>query len=75
MFGKILGAVAGKSVAKHVRGVDGPGGAILGVGAVTLLRRLGPGGMIAAAAGAYAWKKYQEKHKQSSASPGAAQRS
>jgi len=58
MLGKILGAVAGEQIAKHVRGVNGPGGALLGVGAATLLRRLGPMGMVAAAAGGYALKRY-----------------
>lgn len=61
MLGKILGAIAGSQVAQHVRGVDGPGGAILGVAATSVLRRLGPVGLIAAGVGGYALKKHLEK--------------
>lgn len=61
MFGKILGAIAGSQVAQHVRGVDGTGGAILGVAATSVLRRLGPVGLIAAGMGGYALKKHLER--------------
>lgn len=61
MFGKIIGAVAGARIADHVRGVSGPGGALLGVGAAAMARRLGPIGLIAALAGGYAFKRYSEK--------------
>lgn len=61
MIGKIIGAIAGEQAARHVAGINGPGGALLGVGAATLLRRLGPVGLIAAAAGGYALKHYLEK--------------
>ena len=61
MLGKIIGAVAGQKAAQHVSGVDGTGGALLGVGAATLLRRLGPVGLVVAAVGGYAVKKYLEK--------------
>lgn len=61
MIGKIIGAIAGEKIARHVRGIDGTGGALLGVGAATLLRRLGPVGLVAAAAGGYALKRYVEK--------------
>jgi len=61
MLGKILGAVAGSQVAQHVRGIDGTGGAVLGVAATSVLRRLGPVGLAAAAVGGYALKKHMEK--------------
>ena len=61
MLGKILGAVAGNSISKHVNGVGGTGGALLGIGAAAVLRRLGPIGLVTAIAGGYAFKKYREK--------------
>lgn len=61
MIGKIIGAMAGERAAKHFGGISGPGGALIGVGAASLLRRLGPVGLIAAAAGGYALKHYLEK--------------
>lgn len=64
MLGKIIGAIAGERLAKNVGGVNGTGGALLGIGAATLLRRLGPVGLIAATVGGYAFKRYSEKHRQ-----------
>jgi len=61
MIGKIIGAIAGKRMAQNVGGVDGTAGALLGVGAATALRRLGPVGLVAAAAGGYALKKFYDK--------------
>ena len=61
MLGKLIGAIAGQRAARHVRGMNETGGALLGVGAATLLRRLGPIGLIVAAAGGYALKKYYDK--------------
>jgi hypothetical protein len=61
MIGKLIGAVVGAKAAEHARGVNGPGGAVLGAAAVALARRFGPMGMIAAAVGGYALKRYNEK--------------
>lgn len=61
MLGKIIGAVAGRKAARHIDGIGGPGGALLGVGAATLLRRMGPGGLIAAAVGSYVLKRHLDK--------------
>lgn len=61
MIGKIIGAMVGAKAAGHARGIDGPGGAVLGAAAVALARRFGPMGIVAAAAGGYALKKYNEK--------------
>lgn len=67
MLGKILGAVIGAKAAKsHRGGVEGPGGALLGIGAMALVRRFGPIGFIAATAGGYAIKRYNERRKSDS---------
>lgn len=63
MIGKIVGAIAGSQVAKHVRGIDGTGGAVLGVAATAVLRRMGPVGLVATAVGGYALKKYADRRK------------
>ena len=63
MIGRIIGAVAGAKAAEHVRGIGGTGGALLGMAAPMVLRRLGPLGLIAASAGGYAFKRYNEKPK------------
>lgn len=61
MIGKIIGAMAGKRISRHVDGVGGTGGALLGLGAATVMRRMGPLGLVAAAVGGYAFKRYSEK--------------
>lgn len=75
MLGKILGAFAGERAARHFDGIDGPVGAALGVGAATVIRRLGPWGMIAVAVGGYALKRYQDKKIHDKTTPGAPARS
>lgn len=61
MLGRIIGAIAGNKAAEHVRGVNGTAGTLLGFAAPTMLRRMGPLGLIAAVAGGYAYKKYAER--------------
>lgn len=61
MLGKIIGAVVGEHAARRVRGVNGTGDALLGAGAATLLRRLGPLGLVAAAAGGYMLKRRNDR--------------
>lgn len=63
MLGKIIGGIVGAKAAKGGGGVDQPGGALIGVASVALARRFGIPGMIAAAAGGYALKKYSERRK------------
>lgn len=63
MLGKILGGVLGAKAARHQRGVNEPGGALMGVAAVAMARRFGIPGIIAATAGGYALKKYSERKK------------
>ena len=61
MIGKILGAVVGEKLAQHTSRIGGPGGALLGAGAVSVARRLGPFGLVAAAIGGYALKRHLDK--------------
>lgn len=61
MLGKILGAVVGERLAQHTTKIGGPGGALLGAGAASVVRRLGPAGLIAAAVGGYVLKKHFDK--------------
>ena len=63
MLGKIIGGVLGAKVAKRRGGVDESGGALLGVASVAIARRFGIPGMVAAAVGGYAIKRYNEKKK------------
>lgn len=64
MIGKIIGAVAGAKAAEHTWGIKGPGGALLGMGAVAVARRLGPLGLLAAVAGGYWLKRRNENAEQ-----------
>ena len=64
MLGKLVGAIAGERAAQHVTGINGPVGAALGAGAVSVVRRFGPLGFIALAVGGYAFKRYRDKQKQ-----------
>ncbi len=66
MIGKLIGAAVGAKVAERARGIDGPAGAILGALAVPLVRRLGPLGWVAVAAGGYAAKRMSRKSARSS---------
>ena len=61
MLGKIIGGIAGAKAADHISGRNEGGGALLGIGAAALARRLGPVGLIAAVAGGYAFKRYKDK--------------
>lgn len=60
MIGKVLGAFVGGKVAQHVRGIEGPTGAALGVLAPALLRRLSFPAMVALGVGGYLAKKFVE---------------
>lgn len=73
MLGKMIGALAGAKIADRMGGVSGPGGALLGAGAVSLARRIGPLGIAAAAAGGYAYKRYSERRTRNEGSPAGAQ--
>lgn len=67
MIGKLIAAVAGQQVAERIGGGSGAKGAALGVVAATVVRRLGPAGIVAALAGGYLLKKAGEKRAASAA--------
>ena len=70
MIGKIIGGIAGARLAKREPGgVKGPGGALLGGGAATLAQRLSPLGLVALAAGGYAFKRYRDKRDERASRP------
>lgn len=61
MIGKVVGAFLGGKVAQHVRGVEGPTGAAIGVLAPALLRRLSLPAMVALGVGGYLAKQVFDK--------------
>jgi len=61
MIGKIIAGLVGARAARHTRGVNESGGALMGIATMAMVRRFGPAGMIAAAVGGYALKRYNEK--------------
>lgn len=64
MIGRIVSALAGRSVARNVGSTAGGlRGAAIGAALPTVMRRMGPMGMIAAAAGGYAVKKMLDKRR------------
>jgi len=70
MIGKIIGAVIGARMAeREPGGVNAPGGALLGVGAAALARRMGPVGLLAALAGGYVFKLYRDKRTERAGKP------
>ena len=69
MIGKIIGGIAGSKAADHIRGINEPGGALLGIGAATLARRLSLPAMLAIAAGGYALKRHKNKEAKRKAAP------
>lgn len=64
MIGRIVSALAGRSIARNVgTTAGGARGALIGAALPTVLRRMGPVGMIAAAAGGYAVKRALDKRR------------
>lgn len=60
MIGKILGAIAGASVAEQTHSMSGPLGAVLGAGSAALIKRLSIPTLLVVGAGGYALKKWQD---------------
>ena len=64
MLGRLISAFAGRSLARQVGGsAAGPAGLARGAAVPFILRRFGPVGLVAAAAGGYAVKKIAERRK------------
>lgn len=62
MLGRIATMLAGRSIARSVGGVaSGPAGAMIGVMLPTVLRRLGPQGIVVAALGSYVVKQAMKR--------------
>ena len=61
MLGKIISAVVGKKIAERTPGMSESGGALMGVVAATAMRRMGPMGMAAAAAGTWLLSRHFKK--------------
>ena len=61
MLGKLFGAAIGAEAAKFTTAIGGPTGAVLGVLATPLVRRLSIPGMVALGVGGYFAKKYFDK--------------
>jgi len=61
VIGKIVSAVVGKKIAERTSGMSEGTGALIGVAAATVLRRLGPVGFVAAATGGLLAKRYIAK--------------
>lgn len=57
MLGKVAGAFFGGKIAQHVKGIDSPVGAALGVVAPLVLRRLSWPTMLALGVGGYIAKR------------------
>jgi len=71
MIGRIVSALAGRSIARHVgTTAGGLRGAAIGAALPTVMRRMGPVGMIAAAAGGYAVKRMLDKRRARQATMG-----
>ncbi len=58
MLGKIIGAFAGSKLSQTTRGIGGPTGAMLGLGAAAVAKRLSLPALVAVTAGGYFAKKY-----------------
>jgi len=61
MLGKIIGGYIGAKTAK-MEGMSQESGALIGALALPIMRRFGLPGLVAAAAGGYALKKYNARH-------------
>ena len=61
MIGKLIGAAIGERAAREMQGGNQAVGALAGALALPLIRKLGPIGLIALAAGAYGIKYLSEK--------------
>lgn len=64
MIGRIISALAGRAAARSVGGMTaGPLGTVVGAALPTVMRRVGPAGMIGIAAGGYLLKRMADKRR------------
>jgi len=61
MIGKVIGALAGKRLARSTSGLSESGGLIAGAASAAVLKRLGSLGLIAAIAGGYAVMVFRDR--------------
>lgn len=61
MIGKIVSTMAGRKIAARTPGLSEGQGALIGLAAVTLMRRMGPMGFIAAAGGGWVVSRLMKK--------------
>lgn len=69
MIGKLVGAFVGDKLAKQTSQFGGATGAVLGVAAASVLRRMSLPMMIVLGAGGYVAKKMIDKNKEKQAEP------
>lgn len=48
MIGNLIGAFIGERAGEHSRGINGPAGALIGAGAVGVIKRVSPIALLAA---------------------------
>jgi hypothetical protein len=61
MIARIIGAIIGSQVARHSRSIGGPLGAVLGMVALPLVRRLNLPGMLLLGAAGYVGRKLLDR--------------
>jgi hypothetical protein len=69
MLGKLIAGAAGQQLAERLSGGNGATGALAGIATASIVRRLGPAGWIAALAGGYLLKKFNDKRRVSAVQP------
>lgn len=61
MIGKIVSSMAGRKIAARTSGLSEGQGALIGLAAASLMRRMGPMGMVVAAGGGWMVSRYMKK--------------
>jgi|GEM_PF-2233040 hypothetical protein len=64
VIGKIVSAMVGKKIAERTPGLSEGGGALIGLAAATVMRRMGPLGFVAAAGGGWLATRYLAKRQE-----------
>lgn len=69
MIGKFISAMAGRQIAARTSGLSEGQGAIVGLAAATLMRRMGPMGIALAAGGGWMVSRYMKKRQARTGQP------